>query len=168
MRHWYAHLIGLTKMLTHLLHRQSESLSALMPFLIIADVQNIVKTISRIVCERHILDIHVPVVGLCMSDDNSSVSVHCGWWSDSDGKVLIHPDIPDCKLDVPHAGDHQRHPLARGGFDLSNEASAMTFVEYLLGLKHHFEALQSSIHEALPSNIGINEWKRGVPAQFDP
>ncbi|KAK7013142.1 hypothetical protein R3P38DRAFT_3207920 [Favolaschia claudopus] len=150
----------------HIFQGQGRHLHALLPFLCIADEENIIEVVSSVACQRFVWGISEPAIGFQFSPSGTVMKLVLAW-VDQSSRVLH----------VAHGIDHQS---GIGVFDFDSIASTLRFTQFLSNLSPSFSAVASSascscenirfdwrLDRPTPSDFKsgvhhINEWVRHV------
>ncbi|KAJ7463535.1 hypothetical protein B0H11DRAFT_1922977 [Mycena galericulata] len=117
----------------HVLPGRGKHLSAVLPFLCVADKDNIVDLVSSVACQRHVWGIPQPAVGFDLWGTIAKLTVS---WVDSDTR-MVHVASPGTALGV---------------FDLTNVAQAVSFAQLVLGLSQDFAAISACAKTGCQNN----------------
>ena len=80
----------------HCLPGRGKRVDCNLPVIGVADEDQIQALITSIVCQRHVLGISLPVVGISLSKYSTTASVVIGWNEVGGEQVLVYPSA------IPH------------------------------------------------------------------
>ncbi|KAJ6490629.1 hypothetical protein C8R47DRAFT_453666 [Mycena vitilis] len=108
----------------HILPGRGRHLCAVLPFLCVADIDNIVDLMSSVACQRHVWGSTEPAVGFLLSETGVIASLVLSWLDPSAG--VVH---------IVRADDGQ------GVFDLQDFARMLSFSHFIINLAPRFAAI---------------------------
>ncbi|KAJ7685566.1 hypothetical protein DFH06DRAFT_1158840 [Mycena polygramma] len=108
----------------HILPGRGRHLCAVLPFLCVADVDNMADLMSSVACQRHVWGIMEPAVGFVLSETGVVAKVVLSWLDASTG--VVH---------IVRADDSQ------GVFDLQDFTMMLSFSQFIMTLSPHFAAI---------------------------
>ncbi|KAK7054058.1 hypothetical protein R3P38DRAFT_2475647, partial [Favolaschia claudopus] len=135
----------------HIFHGRGKHSFALLPFLCIADEENIIEVVSSVACQRFVWRISEPAIGFQFSLSGTAMKLVLAW-VDSSSRVL-----------------HVAHDVGRqsgiGVFDFDNIVSILRFTQFLSNLSPSFSAVANSASR-LCENIRF-DWRLDRPTPSD-
>ncbi|KAJ7085443.1 hypothetical protein B0H15DRAFT_376188 [Mycena belliarum] len=113
----------------HIFQGSGKHSYALLPFLCIADAQNILELMASVACQRFVWGISEPAIGFLSSPSGAGMELVLSWVDSSTRVVHIAHDIG------------QRPGPGIGYFDFSNLTSTLRFSQFILNLSPSFSAV---------------------------
>ncbi|KAK7062201.1 hypothetical protein R3P38DRAFT_3251543 [Favolaschia claudopus] len=138
----------------HIFYGRGKHSFALLPFLCIADEENIIEVVSSVACQRFVWGISEPAIGFQFSPSGTAMKLVLAW-VDSSSRVLH----------VAHDTDHQSG-IGVFVFDFDSIASTLRFTQFLSNLSPSFSAVANSASR-LCENIRF-DWRLDRPTLSDP
>ncbi|KAJ6490613.1 hypothetical protein C8R47DRAFT_1214905 [Mycena vitilis] len=108
----------------HILPGRGRHLCAVLAFLCVTDIDNIVELMSSVACQRHVWGITEPAVGFLLSETGVVAKLVLSWLDSSAGVVHI-----------------VRADEGQGVFDLQDLAMMLSFSQFTINLSSHFAAI---------------------------
>ncbi|KAJ7090099.1 hypothetical protein C8R44DRAFT_990744 [Mycena epipterygia] len=127
----------------HVLPGRGKHIYAVLPFLCVADKDNIVDLVSSVACQRHVWGIHWPAVGFALSKSATIAKLTLSW-VDSDTRI-VH-------VASPVLSTNSKQSATLGIFDLTNVAEALSFTQLVLGLSQDFAAISACAKTGCQNN----------------
>ncbi|KAH7923386.1 hypothetical protein BV22DRAFT_1093046 [Leucogyrophana mollusca] len=122
----------------HILPGRGRRFCAVLPVLLVADSDTIVPLIRSTLYQRRVWGIQEPVVGIEVLNGGTAVKVVFGWL-DSPHHQKDEDELPidhlACGVDTGYSDP------SLGIFDLTHPMGAFSFAQFILGLRHHFQAI---------------------------
>ncbi|KAH7923387.1 hypothetical protein BV22DRAFT_1093049 [Leucogyrophana mollusca] len=122
----------------HMLPGRGRRFCAVLPVLLVADSDTIVPLIRSTLYQRRVWGIQEPVVGVEVLNGGTAVKVVFGWLDSS------HHEKDEDELPIDHLAwgvDTGYSDPSLGIFDLTHPMGAFSFAQFILGLRHHFQAI---------------------------
>ncbi|KAJ7077156.1 hypothetical protein B0H15DRAFT_569947 [Mycena belliarum] len=123
----------------HILLAQGRQECAALPFLCVADGDNIVDLMSSAACQRHIWGIPGPVVGFALSKSGVAAKLVLSWIDPATSVVHI-------------AYSTNMTDTALGMFDFTNSFSALSFAQLILSFSADFMSINERAENGCESN----------------
>ncbi|KAG1758114.1 tRNA synthetases class I, catalytic domain-containing protein [Suillus occidentalis] len=131
-------------------------LSVMVPVLLVTDSHNIIPLLCSALYQRHMWGISQPVVSLCYSR-TGTIATAIFRWLKSDQSEEGH--MPRVHLTL--AADVCSDPLM-GVFDFTNTSSATSLVQFVLGLRTHFEDIKGATSIEAVDSLTPLHWRSNV------
>ncbi|KAJ7077294.1 hypothetical protein B0H15DRAFT_565214 [Mycena belliarum] len=135
----------------HIFQGSGKHSYALLPFLCIADAQNILELMASVACQRFVWGISEPAIGFLLSPSGALMELVISWVDQSTRVVHIAHDIG-------------QRP-GPGSFDFSNLASTLRFSQFIRNLSPSFSAVASDASRTCANNR--LDWRSDNPGFGD-
>ncbi|KAJ6490631.1 hypothetical protein C8R47DRAFT_453779 [Mycena vitilis] len=112
----------------HILPGRGRHLCAVLPFLCVADMDNIADLMASVACQRFVWEITEPVVGFGLSETGVVAKLFISWTD-----LITHVVHIAC-ADDPNPGQDR----GLGTFDFTDPTAALSCSQFVLNLANHF------------------------------
>jgi len=133
----------------HCLPGRGKRVDCNLPMIGVADEDQIQALMTSIVCQRHVLGISLPVVGISLSKYSTTASVVIGWNEVEGEQVLVYfSAIPHQLIDFSQLKVHLAYPPpggSLGSYNIVDPTSALYFSQFILGLHPYLASIRDSI-----------------------
>ncbi|KAJ7224969.1 hypothetical protein B0H12DRAFT_1328780 [Mycena haematopus] len=125
----------------------------LLPFLCIADANQIVDLMSSVACQRHVWGIPAPAIGFALSNSGTTATLVLSWMDPSTHRIhVVCPAHPNSNLGA-----------AFGLFDFTSPFGALSFAQLVLRLSNEFAVVCDYAITGCENNS--LDWRSDVPSE---
>ncbi|KAJ7263684.1 hypothetical protein B0H12DRAFT_1217397 [Mycena haematopus] len=125
----------------------------LLPFLCIADANQIVDLMSSVACQRHVWGIPAPAIGFALSKSGTTATLVLSWMDLSTHRVhVVCPAHPSSNLGA-----------AFGVFDFTSPFGTLSFAQLVLRLSNEFAVVCD--HAITGCENNSLDWRSDVPSE---
>jgi len=142
----------------HCLPGRGKHVDCNLPVIGVADEDQIQALMTSIVCQRHVLGISLPVVGISLSKYSTTASVVIGWNEVDGEQVLVYPSaIPHQLINFSQLKVHLAYPppggSSLGSYNIVDPMSALYFSQFILGLHPYLASIRGSLEKLEMQNF---------------
>ncbi|KAF9532571.1 hypothetical protein CPB83DRAFT_806933 [Crepidotus variabilis] len=130
----------------HITPARGKRVDCTLPVVFAARSQEMQELMTSLVCQRRVMGISTPVVGISLPEEGTYASLVLGW-ADASNHTIVHIAYPPSLPSIPAS-----ESLPIGVFDGSNPVSTLRLAQFILDLEPYFasvkvHALHPQVHD---------------------